>query len=261
MAEVTSLALAVFPLFIPIMDTLKIAISISHREENLSIARTNLYVERARLGEFARILGLVSDGSSGFNLNSEQIPIAQRIMTSSIEKLIETQRLIKRHGYTSGAKSGAAKMIQGVVRWTQDEVRLSGLIKDLRSLNDSLYSLIELSRLQEQIRPMASSASSPEESLAASISRTNSFVKNIWETSVEGLNVFGETIFKSLILRRTFRQAAVRLTVWRDGFDFELSQIEIVLGTNEYLYKALVIVFSRLAYLHCKRNALLENRT
>lgn len=251
MAEVAGLALAVMPLFMNIMETVKTAIAIYHREEKLSMMMTKLYVERARLGEFARILGVVSEGATPLTLDSEHVSILQRIMTSSSEKLIETQRLIARHGYQRSSRSDAIKLYKDLIWARQDETRLSGLIQNLTELNDALYRMIMLQLLQKKSKSGDQSPTSADYNSDKSTSWAKSLVDGLWTSSVESLDVIGDKALKSLPLRRTFRRAIVRLTMWRDGFDFDLSQIELVLGTNEYLYEAVVITLSRLVYFLC----------
>ena len=247
--EVLGLTLAVMPMFVDIMKTVKTAIFAYQREKSLSI--TNLYVERARLAEFARVLVVVSEGS--LTLRSEYISIWQRLLIRSSEKLAEAQLLISQHGYNSSLISDTVKFRNDLVWVRQDEPpRLTGLVRDLAELNDYLHHTVMLHLLQKQNKTDDQSlSSSPDYLLDESVSWDTSLVCDLWSSSVKGLEVIGEKALKSLTLRRTFRRAIVRLNVWRDGFDFDLSDAELVLGTNEDLYEPVVLTLSRLTYFLC----------
>ncbi|MCJ1262444.1 hypothetical protein MMC22_002314 [Lobaria immixta] len=253
--EVAGLVLGVMPMFASIMETVKIAISVYRHEEDLWM--TQLYVERARLGEYARVLGVVSEGSP--MLEPEHVAILQRLLTKSSEKLHGAQILIAEHGYHRSLRPDPVKFCGDLILARQDEPRPPGLIQHLTELNDHLYRKIMLPLLQKQSKTDDQSLSLLDYPTDESMSWGTSLVHDLWSSSVEGLEVIGEKALKSIALRRTFRRAIVRLKIWHDGFDFDLSQIELVLGTNEYLYEAVVVTLSRLVYfLWTLRNAAQE---
>lgn len=245
--EVTGLVLGVMPIFASIMETVKIAISVYRHKESLRM--TQLYVERARLGEFARVLGVVSEGSP--MLEPEHVAILQRLLIKSSEKLYGAQILIAEHGYRRSLSSDPVKFYEDLILPRQDDPRLLGLIQHLTELNDHLYRKLMLPLLQKQSKTDDQSLSLLDYPTDESMSWGTSLVHILWSSSVEGLEVIGEKALKSLALRRTFRRAIVRLNIWHDGFDFDLKQIELVLGTNEYLYEAVVVTLSRLVYFLC----------
>lgn len=245
--EIAGLVVGVMPMIASIMETVKIAISVYRHEKSLSM--TQLYVERARLGEFARVLGVVSEGSP--TLEPEHVADLQRLLISSSEELYGAQILIAESGYHRSLRSDPVKLYENLFLARQDEPGLTGLTQHLTELNDHLYRMIMLPLLQEQSKTDDQSLSLLDHPPDESVSWGTSLVHVLWSSSVEGLEVIGEKALKSLALRRTFRRAIVRLNLWRDGFDFDLSQIELVLGTNEYLYEAVVLTLSRLVYFLC----------
>ena len=247
MAEVAGLIIGVMPLVSNIMETVKAAISVSHHEQNLSMTDIKLYVERARLGEFARVL--VSNGDVDSTHDSKHDPVMLRIMTSASEKLLETQRLIERHGYKSSRYQ--TPNLYEELQWAHDEVRLSGLITDLKDLNDSLYSLMSLHKLQGQVKASQQHEKTTKTPIINEDSLSSTLVNDLWASCVKGLSILGDQVLKSLSLRRTFIRAAVRLTIWQDDFEFDLSDMELILGTNEYLYEAIVITFAGLLFQLC----------
>ena len=232
--ELVGIAFDVVPLIKDILDTVRTIISNSFPVESACISQTKLYVEWARLGEFAHILLLVIESSPGTALNLANL---QRNMTNAQQNLVETQRSIHIYDFVRAAGS------------EPDMSHVSGLIQNLTKLNNSLYQDIKIYNTHNRRAAHAISELSDQRSIHGSRLSTGSLVYNLWSSSVQALQTFGHTNSKDLSLQRTFQRAAVRLDIWQDGFDFDLSQIEQVLETNEYLYEAIVVALARLVYL------------
>ena len=185
----------------------------------------------------------------GLAFDPDQVPLMQRIITSASEKLRLTQNLIARHGFSkAGALEEQKITIYKKAHEKLDEARVAGLITDLAHLNDDLYRLISFNHFIQQYRTLTPSAQDPNHTAEIS---TSSLVKDLWVASDLALHGLEKSMFKSILLRRTFQRAAIRMSIWRDDFDFDLSQMEIVLGTNEYLYGATVMNFADLLLLCC----------
>ena len=248
MAEVAGLAVGVMALFVEIMESYKAAIPEMHQQRGRTIV-IKFCVEDARLSEVKRLLTRVTESYKGTTtLEPEQGFIVQRTFTNLSEMLLDTQHRFEERGINRTGKSETSKSLSNFENTIQDLSRLNDALEDCISM----YSMQEQRKIPRPIQDVETSFDSP--SLTS-----DSLMNDSCNVSIEGLKAFGDKLFKSYSLSRTFRRAAARLTVWRDGFRFPFSQIELVLGTAEYLYESLAAKFAELIYMLCTFSHFFQN--
>ncbi|MCJ1231835.1 hypothetical protein MMC12_008514, partial [Toensbergia leucococca] len=151
----------------------------------------------------------------------------------------------------------------------------------MKSLNDALYALTPPSPPQHQslwipsdwdaISPIHAKSSSsndrgpvkiedeqPEFLVGNSSSPSvknedglmqSTLISDLWNAAVEGLDFLGQNIIQSIRLGRTFQNAAVRLKIWGDDFEFSMCEIDMVLSSNSRLHHYIVTTLGALVTL------------
>ena len=97
--------------------------------------------------------------------------------------------------------------------------------------------------------PLNPDTESPQDQVSVSMMP---LVEELSCVAIETLRELGTAMPRSPVLRQTFQRAADRLSVWRNDFDFDISEMETVLGSNEHLYQNIVANFADLVLLCCK---------
>lgn len=198
---------------------------------------TMAIIFKLEVARFSQISRFIVEAVSTTKMDSALTQVLGEHLSAASEKFREAGKLMER--YSQDPTVGAS------IRWAvHDKSEMDKRLHELSRLIDQLYIIVE-SRMLDRILSDRVSASIVQHF------ESESLVQQLYESAVLGLEHLGEHYLISLQLRLACRRAALRLKIWRDDFDFELSTIEDALRMNSHLYDTTITMFARLVYLIC----------
>ena len=202
-----------------VMAIYKRAINVMRSEMPSSIFLLHLLVQESRLSSFVRIFERIIHVWQGDSDNPLKSRVAQEIVGGVSEAMLKAQIEI--------ADKNSWRLV-GKIKTQTNMERMELLTSMLTQLNDNLSDLMSPGKLRDL---------------------KSSLIDQLWTCSLDGVRALRDAGLGSASLRRAFERIALQLEVWRQDFDFDLPQIEMVLRSNEDLYTCIVEIFERLVNL------------